>query len=190
MTDTSDRTQRQKLTLHDRLWTRDAQQRLYGGDHAVYQSALLEQYKIYVEMADRISQRRGLTNVFFLTLNTAIFTSISVFWEHKPNGEVWWLLLPLTVLLAQCGAWYSLLRSYRQLNTAKYEVIGAMEERLPASPYFRAEWMALGEGKDLKRYWPLSHIERWIPILFGVLYILGFVALVELSRGAATSMLK
>jgi hypothetical protein len=40
----------------------------------------LEQYKIYVEMADRISARRGMTNTFFLTLNTAIFTAVGVFW--------------------------------------------------------------------------------------------------------------
>jgi hypothetical protein len=179
MTDTSE--------LRDRLWTVDAEQ-FYGDDPTDYQSALLEQYKIYVEMADRISQRRGLTNTFFLTLNTAIFTAIGVFWEHKPSGDVWWLLLPLTVLLAQCGAWYSLLRSYRLLNAAKYDVIGVMEERLPASPYYRAEWTALGEGKDWRKYWPLSYIERLIPILFGVLYILGFAALVELSRGTATSI--
>jgi hypothetical protein len=33
----------------------------------VYDSALREQYKLYVEMADRISARRALTNSFFLT---------------------------------------------------------------------------------------------------------------------------
>ena len=33
----------------------------------------------YVEMADRIIQRRGLTNTFFLTLNTAIFTAVGLF---------------------------------------------------------------------------------------------------------------
>src|SRR4051794_23317808 len=52
---------------------------------AAYRSAVLEQYKIYVEMADRISARRGLTNTFFLTLNTAIFTLIGVFWQLPPS---------------------------------------------------------------------------------------------------------
>jgi hypothetical protein len=27
-------------------------------------------------------------------------------------------------------------------------------------------------------YWPLTHIENWIPILFAFLYLAGFVALV------------
>ncbi len=166
------------MDLRDRLWTANAKTSLYRDDPLAYQEAVLEQYKIYVEMADRISQRRGLTNTFFLTLNTAIFAAIGLFWEYRPEGEVWWLLFPLTVLLGQCFAWYYLLRSYRQLNTAKYEVIGALEEQLPASPYYRAEWLALGEGKDLRKYWPLSHIESWIPTFFAVLYLSGFIALI------------
>ena len=33
---------------------------------------LLEQYKLYLEMADRISSRRQSANSFFLSLNTAL----------------------------------------------------------------------------------------------------------------------
>src|SRR6516225_1336812 len=113
------------VALDAKLWTEDAKDKLYGGDVTAYQSAVLEQYKIYVEMADRISQRRGLTNTFFLTLNTAIFTAIGMFWEHRPSGPVWWLAFPLMMLLGECFAWFYILRSYRLLNTAKYEVVGA-----------------------------------------------------------------
>lgn len=171
------------LALDARLWTEDAKDKFYCGDAAAYQVAVLEQYKSCVEMADRISQRRGLTNTFFLTLNTAIFPAIGVFWEHRPHGQVWWLTVPLMMLLGQCFAWFYLLRSYRLLNSAKYEVVGALERRLPASPYWRAEWTALGEGKDYKKYWPLSHIEGGIPIFFAALYIGGFIALV-VTRGS------
>jgi hypothetical protein len=166
------------LSLETRLWTENAQETFYGGDPVSYQAAVLAQYNAYVEMADRISQRRGLTNTFFLTLNTAIFTAIGVLWQHEPTrGQVWWLLFPLAMLLGQCFAWFYIIRSYRLLNTAKYEVVGALEARLPASPYWRAEWTALGEGKDWKKYWPLSHIESWIPVFFAALYVGGFVAL-------------
>jgi len=167
--------------LHERLWNEDAKSRLYDDDAKAYQVALLEQYKMYVEMADRISQRRGLANTFFLTLNTAIFTAVGVFWKDRPDTHVWWLVFPLLVVLGQCFAWFYLVRSYRLVNTAKYKVIGALEERLPASPYWRAEWLALGEGNDPKLYWPLTHIEKWIPILFAFLYLAGFVALVVRS---------
>jgi drug/metabolite transporter (DMT)-like permease len=107
---------------------------------------LLQQYGIYVEMADRISGRRMLANTFFLTLNTAVFTVFGVLWETKPSGSFAWLTFPLVALLIQCGSWYWILRSYRQLNSAKYTVIGALEERLPASPYWRAEWKVLGRA--------------------------------------------
>lgn len=162
--------------LRRRLWTdvdiKSTDQE--GG----YSTALLEQYKLYVEMADRVSQRRALANTFFLSLNTAVLTLFGVYWSNEPAGEPWWLLIPLVALLGQCFAWFYVVRSYRLLNSAKYEVVGAMEERLPASPYWRAEWWVLGEGEDPRRYWPLSHIEQWIPSLFALTYVGSFIALV------------
>jgi hypothetical protein len=147
-----------------------------GTDGSTYEAALLEQYKIYVEMADRISARRGLANSFFLTLNTSVITLFAAF-KQIPNGpEALWLGIPLIALVGECFAWFYLVRSYRLLNGAKYRVVGALEERLPASPFWRAEWWALGEGHDRGRYWPLSHIEQWIPVLFALTYIGGVVA--------------
>jgi hypothetical protein len=52
------------------------------------------------------------------------------------------------VALGQCFAWFYLVWSYRLLNSAKYQVVGALEERLPASPFWAAEWWALGEGTN------------------------------------------
>jgi hypothetical protein len=138
---------------------------------------LLEQYKIYVEMADRISARRGLANTFFLTLNTIIFTLIGIFWQHPAQASRALVVVPWLVLLGQCLAWFWLLRSYRQLNSAKYAVVGALEERLPASPYWAAEWEALGHGQDPSRYWPLSHVEQLVPAFFAAAYTAGLVVL-------------
>src|SRR4051812_49472784 len=98
------------MAAEDRLWNEDALAR-YGGDRAALQGALLEQYKLYVEMADRISQRRGLTNTFFLTLNTAIFALVGGLRHDRPE-QPWWLVLPLTAMLGQCLAWFWLVRSY------------------------------------------------------------------------------
>lgn len=139
---------------------------------------ILEQYKIYVEMADRISARRSLTNTFFLTLNTAIFAGIGVSLKDPPKIPSWILVFPVLALVIQCAAWFFLVRSYRQLNAAKYTVIGVLEERLPASPYWNAEWKALGEGKDKAKYWPLTHLEQWIPILFAATYVAAYIAIV------------
>ncbi len=116
------------------LWNADVSATDYKEPADKYQAAILEQYKTYVEMADRISARRALTNTFFLTLNTAVFTLIGVFLQNQQQAATGLLVLPLIALLGECGAWFYLLRSYRQLNTAKYQVIGQLEERLPASP--------------------------------------------------------
>lgn len=157
--------------VSESLWN---DERGVAPDHA----AILDQYKLYVEMADRISVRRGLANTFFLTLNTAVLTTIGVVWSRPPRHATSGLAIPLVVLLAECVTWFWLVRSYRQLSAAKYAVIGALEERLPASPYWNAEWKALGEGRDRARYWPITHLEQGVPLLFAAAYVAGFVAIV------------
>ncbi|MFJ8834310.1 hypothetical protein [Micromonospora aurantiaca] len=156
------------------LWGPSAEANRDAGAPDGRHGVILEQYKLYVEMADRVSARRGLTNTFFLSLNTLIATAAGVVWKDRSALEVWYLSVPLAALLLQCVAWFWLLRSYRQLNSAKYVVVGALEDRLSASPW-RSEWKALGEGRDPSRYWPLTHLEQWIPVSFGVVYVAGFV---------------
>lgn len=118
--------------IRDRLWNADVDAKNYEGTNEKYRTAILEQYKLYVEMADRISNRRGLTNTFFLTLNTVVFTIIGVFWKDRPAVSPWFLMPLLVIALGQCATWWWIVHSYRQLNSAKYKVIGALEERLPA----------------------------------------------------------
>ncbi|MFF2141577.1 hypothetical protein [Kitasatospora sp. NPDC058190] len=146
---------------------------------AAYQAAVLEQYKLCVEMADRVSARRNLSNTFFLTLHGAIVTFLATrLPDIRDNLSVGLLLPGLVIIVSTCAAWYVLVRSYRQLNGAKFVVIGALEERLPAYAYSRAEWRILGEGRDWRRYLPLSHVEQWVPGIFAVAYVLGFLAVV------------
>lgn len=132
---------------------------------------LLEQYKLYVEMADRVSARRGASNTFFLALNSSVFILIGALWTRTSSASTW-LLIPFTiVLVGQCLAWFLTVRSYRQLNAVKFQVIGALEQSLPVAPYSKAEWGAVGEGVDPSRYLPISHVEQIIPALFAVAYI-------------------
>ena len=65
--------------IRDSLWNDPAVQPGEGSPEAA--SAFLEQYKLYVEMADRVSARRGNTNTFFLTLNTTAVTAIGLLWS-------------------------------------------------------------------------------------------------------------
>lgn len=139
-----------------------------------YRDHVLEQYKLYVEMADRISNRRDVANAFFLTLNGLLFGAVGVIIDKGFYfNPKWTIFFPLIVLLFGCFFWWRLILSYKQLNGAKWTIVGELEVRLPSSPYGKAEWKgALGEGKDRKVYWPLTHLESWIPWIFAAGYII------------------
>ena len=63
------------------------------------------------------------------------------------------------------------MRSYAQHNGGKFAVIERLEQRLPAA-LFRAEWVALGEGKDPKVYKPFTTTEQGVSKIFIVVYAL------------------
>jgi hypothetical protein len=161
----------------DMLWNTAINTDTYRGSAEKYQATILEQYKLCVEMADRISARRALANAFFLTLNSVLITSAGtgrIALAHCPRG---WLAIGLVGALAQCGTWVLLLRSYRQLNSTKFGVIAALEQRLPAAPFSRAEWQSLGSGRSWRTHLPLTRVERWLPVLFAVGYLAGYTSL-------------
>jgi len=125
---------------------------------------IFEQYKLYVEMADRVSQRRMNANTFFIAANTLLFT-VAAFVGSK--DLVWTIFIAVVGCVISC-AWYYTLNSYRQLNAGKFTVINKIEKLLPLSG-FSYEWEVLESGKNKKQYWPLSHVEKIIPKFFSVL---------------------
>lgn len=165
--------------MEDTLWTNLDNNQFYSKDQKTYYNHILEQYKIYVEMADRISSRRNLANIFFLTLHTTILGVIGFTFEKIDLiNPKWMVVFPFLGIITLCIVWWWLLISYRQLNTAKYKVIGDLEKKLPASPYWAAEWKELGEGKSIKKYLPLTALEIFIPIVFGTSYLMILLYLV------------
>ena len=165
---------REQISTDDtrsRLWNDTVDQWSYVGTAEKYQAAIMEQYKIYVEMTDRIGARRATMNTFFILVNSSIFTAVGALAQSRPPRGSAVLMVAVAILIAQCGAWYWILRSYRQLSSAKFRVIGALEERLPAGPWYRAEWAAIGAGRDKSRYWPITRLEQWVPALYALAYI-------------------
>lgn len=132
-----------------------------------------EVYKLAVEMADRISARRGVANSFFLTINTAILALLGT------QAVTWY---PAAAGITVCTTWWALLRSYRELNRAKFDIILGLEDRLPARLY-GGEWALLRRERVsfglqppvllswLTQYKELGYIERIVPWVFSVLYL-------------------
>lgn len=132
-----------------------------------YREHLFEQYKLYVESADHISQRRSSTNSFLLTVNASLVTLYGLASQLRA-AAAWHLLVPIAGILV-CLAWFSLVENYRSLNSVKFQVIHALEKKLPASLY-DFEWKLLEEGRG-HVYKPVTHIEQWIPVVFALLYV-------------------
>ena len=65
-----------------------------------------------------------------------------------------------------------------------FQVIGLLEKRLPASPFWSAEWRALGEGRNWKKHIPLGPIETLVPIVFFLVYLyLAYLNFLRLPSG-------
>ena len=86
-------------------------------DERVKAGAALEQYKLAVEMADRLSGRRQSANSFFLSVVSALTVA---------NGtgivsEWYWTCIVSIVTVLVCFMWWRLLASYRAINSAKVQ---------------------------------------------------------------------
>lgn len=142
---------------------------------ALFRNHVLEQYKLYVEMADKISLRRQQTNTFFISLNTlvlSIFGAICALNVFKLSKT--WLILTGVLGILLATTWWLIILSYRQLNTGKFKIINEMEGLLPIKPY-QIEWVELKEGKDIRVYFSISHVEQIVPILVAAVYVWVFL---------------
>jgi len=141
----------------------------YGDD---YKNHLFEQYKIYVESVEKTSDRRQQANNYFITINTVLISLIGLSFQiifFQNNAWIRVLLSSIGIII--CVVFWFLIRSYKQLNTGKFKVIHKIEENLPLALY-KYEWEVLSKGEDYDKYYPFSHIEIWIPCVFGFIYIL------------------
>lgn len=135
-----------------------------------YQDHLIDQYRILTDKADRISDKRAVTNGFFLTLNTIIGTASIVLIDIISNSL---FIIPLSVIgILFSLLWFGMIRNYKKLNTAKFNVINKIEEKLPIKGFY-AEWEIL---KKKMKYKGISEFEKWIPWFIILMYcvLIGF----------------
>src|SRR5512136_2733522 len=122
----------------------------YGNN---YEEHFLEQYKLYVETTDRVSDRRNTTNTFFLTANTLLVTIFGAIVTTTITSSIIWIILFALAGVVFSFAWLFIVRSYGQLNGGKFSIIKDVEKKLPLALH-EAEWKVLGEGRDPKLYRP------------------------------------
>lgn len=143
---------------------------------------LLEIYKLHAELADKVSQRREGANRLYVSLLTGLLILLAAFLKYGTGMiPVWLVLMAVGVIgILLSASWFIVIRSYRQLNSGKYDALQELEEKL-AYPFFKREWELLKEGKDKSRYWKLTIVETFLPISFFVIsLILIIIALIIL----------
>lgn len=135
-------------------------------------SFILEQYKVYVETAERVSNRRQSSNTFHLTLVTTLFGVLALGVKIDVSNEIsdgLWSFVPL-LGSAICLIWFSTLRTYRDLNSTKFKVIEQIERILPVDP-FSAEWKIVKQKATSRGYSTFHRVERHVPLMFLITFL-------------------
>jgi hypothetical protein len=172
------------VSLHDD-WHRLARRLLatpgvvaetYPGGADAHREALLEQYRLYLDLTDRLAARRATANAFFLTLNTAVLGVAGAVWGQRSDVPAWLAALVLVPLLVLCAVWFLLIGHHRVVSAAKWAVVAAFEEHLPAGPFERTEWHGLLGGAGRRSWWHrLTLLEQVVPAVFATTYVVGAV---------------
>lgn len=139
---------------------------------------LLEIYKLYVKSAENVSDRRAKSNYFYLTISSALITIIFIIIKLETLSPLE-ILSPNVYLIAGIFGflfslvWFFNIKSYKQLNSGKFKVIGKLEKKLPFE-CFNEEWKILGHSDQSqpKIYRLLTKVESWTPIIFSFLNVI------------------
>lgn len=129
----------------------------------------LEIYKLLVEMADRVSQRRQSANSFYLSVNTLLVGGSAFLGTLGPGARN--IVVISIAGIAICILWIMNILSYKTLNGAKFKVITAVEGRLVEQPY-QEEWAHLDPKGSGERHRPFHQVEAAVPYVFMAVYAL------------------
>lgn len=130
---------------------------------------VLDYYKLCIASVEQISNRRQTANSFFLTINTVLLSFLS--YLSIESLTINYALFAVSFAgVAICYTWRRMILSYRELNGAKFDVILALESKLPIGVY-GAEWLLLEEGKNPAVHRPFSNLEVRVPNVFIILHV-------------------
>ena len=130
-----------------------------------------ELYKLYLDTAERVSDRRAAANQWFLSVNGAVIGLYGFLGTQSDAGRMLWgWAIPAAGILV-CFAWAAILESYRKLNAAKFQVLQDIESSFEHK-LFAAEQQAY-KATGRRR---LARLEGFVPWSFVLLYLIFLVA--------------
>ena len=150
-----------------------------GAPGDLNQDALLEQYKLFLQTSEDLVNRRQNVNSFYISISSAI-VAIMGFLFAMDLGRISELIIGFAfciVGIILSISWSKSLACYGNLNSSKMKIISSIEKQLPLS-LFDAEWAALSDKLNKKKYVSFTESEQTIPRLFGLLYCIVIVFIV------------
>ena len=143
--------------------------RSYPSYPDIFINALLEQYKLCLLSADNASVRREASNRYLITLNVAL---LALYGLQSAGSVNLYLLIPVALAgLIVSALSLRIIKSYKKLNEAKFDVILKLEDYLPAA-IFGYEWNLLKQPPRGRAYKQVSDLEWSIYWVFGGLHLL------------------
>jgi len=143
------------------------------------QEALLEQYKLFLQTSEDLVNRRQVVNSFYISISSALVAIMGVIlaldFAQNTKMIVGFVFCVIGVILSI--SWSNILACYGNLNSSKMKIISNIEKQLPLS-LFDAEWAALSDKLNKKRYVSFTESEQIIPRLFCVSYLFVMVIIV------------
>lgn len=158
----------------------DAVKSYDAGDYGLFnasptemnQEALLEQYKLFLQTSEDLVNRRQNVNSFYISISSALVAVMGALLalDFSPNAKmiVGFVFGVIGVILSI--SWSKILVCYGNLNSSKMKIISSIEKQLPLS-LFDAEWAALSDKLNKKKYVSFTESEQIIPRLFCVAYL-------------------
>ena len=140
---------------------------------------MFEQYKLLIDSAHRIEERRGGSDNIFIGINTVI-VSVLISSDNLTINDIF--RLPLGVSLVIIGLsiawnWLRVITAYKKLNFLNYSLIEAFEVLLPTRVFsLRAKMEAEEDDQHKKnRANIILNKESLLPKAFLLIYVLSLV---------------
>jgi hypothetical protein len=160
-----------------------------------------EEFKLYYESTEKVTDRRLETNRWNYSICVAILVGVAAIVKWGViSAELRWIgvgavLLLCVMAILFCQLWLAQIRDFKRLNDAKFDILNRMAPLLafdPADPNrirsyqpFALEWDRLKHEGAVDRVRKLnvlalksSHMEQFIPRAFQMVFVAAVSALI------------
>lgn len=100
---------------------------------------LFEQYKLFVDGANKLADRRRDANTLYITINSLIISSMGTLAQGKvlPGNNSLLVGILLIIGVGSVMSWISIMSLYRTIDSENYAIIKEFESYFPSNVYTR-----------------------------------------------------